>query len=727
MKVVITEKPSVAKEIAKNFNASNIRDGYIEGNGVCYTWAYGHLLTLADPESYGYVSWRAETLDKLPFMPEKFLLQMPSKDGKKGTVDEGIKKQLGVIKKLFDACDEIIVATDAGREGELIFRYIYEYLDCKKPFKRLWISSQTNQAIREGFENLKPGRDYDNLYYAGLTRSQSDWLVGINATQALSLSANSRNVLSLGRVQTPTLALICKRYLDNTDFKPTAFYKIYIDLEKDNLKFRASSKNSYPDKVSAQQILSAVNPPASVAVSKCEMVTKNEKPPLLYDLTLLQQSANKKFGFSANETLQIAQSLYEAKMITYPRTGSNYIGEDVFKEIPSLIKGFTDFSKVSPHLNHVASLLSENSASLNKNSVNDAKVTDHHALLPTDPHQNYTTAISEKQNKIYSLIAVRLLEAFHQVCIKDVQTLEFINDSAPDVAFTVSGSVIKQHGWRSVSINEVEESEEIGSEQEFSLPVLVREEVLAVQNSVLKELFTKPKAVYTEATLLDAMKNCGREVQEQELKDGLKEIGIGTPATRASVIETLFKRNYIIREKNKLIPTEIGLAVFDIVKDKSISQVEMTGRWENKLEQVATGAVSHDDFIKNIKSYTLVMTKELIGAGRSIAGSAALDPNAGLNACPKCQTGKIRLFEKSAACTNKEPKCDFIIWRTMAAKKLTDGQLNDITVKKISGLVKGFVKKDGTTFDAHVKLNPDFTVGFDFPQKKKPSKGKFKI
>lgn len=727
MKVVITEKPSVAKEIAKNFNATNIRDGYIEGNGICYTWAYGHLLTLADPESYGFVSWSAETLDKLPFMPSKFLLQIPNKDGKKGTVDEGIKKQLGVIKKLFDDCEEIIVATDAGREGELIFRYIYEYLNCKKPFKRLWISSQTNQAIREGFENLKPGSDYDNLYYAGLTRSQSDWLVGINATQALSLSTNSRNVLSLGRVQTPTLALICKRFLENSNFQPKAYYKIYIGLEKDSLRFRASSKNSYSENFSAQEVLKSVTPPADVAVSKCENVIRNEKPPLLYDLTLLQQSANKKFGFSANETLQIAQSLYEAKMITYPRTGSNYIGEDVFKEIPNLIKGFVSFAKVSPHLNQIAALLSSNPNSLNANSVNDAKVTDHHALLPTDPNQNYSTAISEKQNKIYSLIVVRLMEAFHQICIKDVQTLDFVNASMPDVEFTVSGSVIKQLGWRSVSINEVEESEDNANEQEFILPILDKGEILPVQNSQLKELFTKPKTVYTEATLLDAMKNCGREVEEQELKDGLKEIGIGTPATRASVIETLFKRNYIIREKNKLIPTQIGIAVFDIVKDKSISQVEMTGRWENKLEQVATGAVSHADFINNIKSYTVVMTKELIDAGKSIAGSAVLDPNANLNTCPKCQTGKIRLFEKSAACTNKESKCDFIIWRNMAGKKLTDSQLNDLILKKVTSLVKGFAKKDGSTFDAHVKLNPDFTTGFDFPQKKKPTKGKFKI
>lgn len=373
MKVIIAEKPSVGREIARVFGATTKKDGYIEGKGYTFTWAFGHLLQLAAPQEYGYYGWNVQNL---PMLPQKFKLSVRKVKSKDGVIeDPGARKQLDIIKALFDDATEIIVATDAGREGELIFRYIYYYLKCKKPFKRLWISSQTDEAIKEGFRNLKPGSDYDTLFNSAHCRSQSDWLVGMNATQALSLSAGSRSVLSLGRVQTPTLAMICSRFYENRNFVPEPFYQVSILVDKEGQVFRAITEEKYKTRESVQMIVDQIKELGNIL--NVEAKPRKEPPPLLHDLNSLQQEANKKKGFTAEQTLGVLQNLYESKLVTYPRTGSRYIGDDVFATVPGLIeklKDHTDFGRQ-------ATILTEDK--LNKRSVNAKKVTDHHAILTT--------------------------------------------------------------------------------------------------------------------------------------------------------------------------------------------------------------------------------------------------------------------------------------------------------------------------------------------------------
>ncbi|EHQ31183.1 DNA topoisomerase III [Mucilaginibacter paludis] len=604
MKVIIAEKPSVAREIAKVFGATTKKDGYMEGKGYTFTWAFGHLLQLAPPQEYGFYGWNVQNL---PMLPAKFKLSIRKVKTKDGIVeDPSVKKQLATIQALFDEATEIIVATDAGREGELIFRYIYYYLKCKKPFKRLWISSQTDEAIKEGFRNLKPGTDYDTLFNSAHCRSQSDWLVGMNATQALSLSSGTRAVLSLGRVQTPTLAMICSRYLENRNFVPELFYQVAIQPDKDGQVFKAVSVKNFKTKEEAQAILDLVEDvgsgfPQGGHILNVEAKPRKEPPPLLHDLSSLQQEANKRKGFTAEQTLNLLQGLYESKLVTYPRTGSRYIGDDVFAGVPALIdhfKAHADFGKQ-------ATLLS--TAKLNKRSVNAKKVTDHHAILPTgEPaHQ----LMPDKQ-AIYDLVVGRMLEAFSQDCIKEVTKITVQSGSL----FTASGTVIHTAGWRAV-FNETDDEKK--DEENATLPKVQAGENLPVIDKALLEKQTKPKPLYNEASLLKALETAGKEIDDEELRYAMKDSGLGTPATRAAMIETLLKRNYISREKKNLVPTETGLAVYHVVKHQQIAQAELTGNWEKRLEEIRGGA-SVADFQEEIKAYTRTITKELLQTGKSL-------------------------------------------------------------------------------------------------------------
>ncbi len=601
MKVIIAEKPSVAREIAKVFGATGKKDGYIEGKGFTFTWAFGHLLQLAPPQEYGFHSWNVRNL---PMLPQKFKLSIRKVKTKDGLVeDPGVRKQLDIIQRLFDEATEIIVATDAGREGELIFRYIYYYLKCKKPFKRLWISSQTDEAIKEGFRNLKPGSDYDTLFNSAHCRSQSDWLVGMNATQALSLSSGTRAVLSLGRVQTPTLAMICSRYLENKNFVPELFYQVAIQLDKDGQLFRAISAEKFKAKEEAQAILDKVEDVASGFpqgghILAVDAKPRKEPPPLLHDLSSLQQEANKKHGYTADQTLGLLQNLYESKLVTYPRTGSRYIGDDVFAGIPALLDKFKDH----PLFGKQAALLA--GAKLNKRSVNVKKVTDHHAILPTGekPYQ-----LTTERQAIFDLVAGRAIEAFHQECIKEITKITVQSGSI----FTASGTVISSAGWRAVFNDPDEEKKD---EENASLPKVKQGEDLPVSDKAILEKQTKPKPLYNEASLLKALETAGKEIEDEELRYAMKESGLGTPATRAAIIETLLKRDYILREKKSLVPTQTGLAVYNVVKDHKIAQAELTGNWEKRLEEIRSGA-SVTDFQEEIKSYTRSITEELLRAG----------------------------------------------------------------------------------------------------------------
>jgi DNA topoisomerase-3 len=604
MKVIIAEKPSVAREIAKVFGATTKKDGYMEGKGYTFTWAFGHLLQLAAPQEYGYYGWNVQNL---PMLPPKFKLSIRKVKTKAGMVDDpSVKKQLDIIKGLFDEATEIIVATDAGREGELIFRYIYYYLKCKKPFKRLWISSQTDEAIKEGFRNLKPGTDYDTLFNSAHCRSQSDWLVGMNATQALSLSSGNRAVLSLGRVQTPTLAMICSRYLENKNFVPQLYYQVSIQPDKDGQVFKAISVQSFKTKEEAQAIVDLVQDVNSGFtngghIANVEAKPRKEPPPLLHDLSSLQQEANKRKGFTADQTLTILQNLYESKLVTYPRTGSRYIGDDVFAGVPNLIEKL----KEHPDFGKQATVLS--TAKLNKRSVNAKKVTDHHAVLPTGetPYQ-----LTPDKQAVYDMVAGRMLEAFHQDCIKEITKITVESGTT----FMASGTVIQTPGWRAVFNDTDEEKKE---EENPTLPKVQQGENLPITDKALLEKQTKPKPLYNEASLLKALETAGKEIDDEELRYAMKESGLGTPATRASIIETLLKRNYISREKKNLVPTETGLSVYQVVKNQQIAQAELTGTWEKRLEEIRTGA-SVADFQEEIKTYTRAITQELLREGKSL-------------------------------------------------------------------------------------------------------------
>lgn len=612
MKIVIAEKPSVGRELAKVFGATTKKDGYIEGKGYSFTWAFGHLLQLAPPQEYGFIGWRRQ---HLPMLPKKFKLAIRKIKTKDGMVeDPGVRKQLDIIKKLFDEATEIIVATDAGREGELIFRYIYYFLKCKKPFKRLWISSQTDEAIKEGFRNLKPGTDYDTLFNSAHCRSESDWLVGMNATQALSISAGNRSVLSLGRVQTPTLAMICSRYLEIKNFVPQLYYQLAIQLDKDGQLFRAMSVNNFDKKEDAEALLEKIEDVASGfsnggKILNVEAKPRKEPPPLLHDLSSLQQEANKRKGFTADQTLNLLQGLYESKLVTYPRTGSRYIGDDVFAGVPTLIaklKEHKDFGKQAEFLQTIQ---------LNKRSVNAKKVTDHHAILPTgeSPYQ-----LSGDKQAVYDMVVGRMLEAFHQECVKEITKISVESGSL----FVANGTVIRSAGWRSV-FNESDDEKK--DEDNPALPKVKKGEELPITNKALLEKQTKPKPMYNEASLLKALETSGKDIEDEELRYAMKDSGLGTPATRAAIIETLINREYISREKRNLVPTTKGLAVYDVVKDQKIAQAELTGQWEKRLEEIRSGA-SVVDFKAEIADYTKTITNELLLAGNTLAAKLAPPP-----------------------------------------------------------------------------------------------------
>ena len=691
---ILCEKPSVAASVAAVLNVKERHDGYLSGNGYLVTWAFGHLIQLAMPDAYGYTGFRRENL---PILPQEFkYIPRQVREGKEYKPDPGVLKQLEVIKELFSQADRIINFGDAGREGEGIFRYIYNYLGCRKPFDRLWISSLTDRAIREGLDNLKPGSDYDNLYRAAEARAIADWEIGLNGTQALSIAAG-QGIYSLGRVQTPTLMMICYRYLENKDFTPQTYYQLKVTAEKDGTPFTALSEHKYETLPAVNTALSAVTATGTVTVADVQCKEVSQEPPLLYDLTSLQKEANSKLGFSADKTLNIAQSLYEAKVLSYPRTGSRYISDDVFDEIPSrivLLEQYPAFAAYAATLKGTA---------LNRRSVDGKKVTDHHALIITEclPGE-----LPEDQRKIYDMVAARLLESFSARCVKDVTTVRL---TAGNSDFTARGTVVKSAGWRAVRDEGDEE------EESAALPILRQGETFPLESAEPLEKQTKPKPLHTESSLLSAMEHCGRDVQDEELRDSLKEGGIGTPATRASIIETLFSRDYVRREKKSLVPTEKGLAVYHIVKDKRIADVEMTGQWESALAKIESGEMNPDTFRKGIEVYAAQITGELLQVQVSVADGERIP-------CPKCQSGRILFYPKVAKCSNVD--CGLTVFRSKGEKTLTDSQITDLITKGKTSLIKGFKSKEGKSFDACVTFDKDFRTVYEFPPRTGKAKGK---
>lgn len=684
---IIAEKPSVARDIARIVGANSKQDGYMEGNSYLVTWAMGHLIALAMPEAYGFSAYKA---DDLPIRPNPFQLVVRQvRKDKEYVSDPAALRQLKVIRSCFDKADRIIVATDAGREGELIFRYIYQYLDCHKPFDRLWISSLTDKAIREGLSNLKPGSSYDNLYYSAKARSEADWLVGINASRALSIAR--KGGYSLGRVQTPTLSMVCRRYIENRDFSSVPYWKLSAFTEKEGMSLKAVGKEDYESEASAQTALAALRSQSQLKVESVARQVGHTAPPLLYDLTALQKDANRRHGFSADKTLSIAQSLYEKKITTYPRTGSRYISEDIFEEVPALLR------KIGKTLSNP----------LNRHSVDNAKVTDHHAIIPTG---ETPTGLSTDEANIYNMVVTRFSEAFSSDSEEERMQVRFTDGTN---TFTWKACRQISLGWKAVQKSkEVEaEKEEDGKEQILSsLPSLTEGEVLPLVSAEITEHKTKPKPLYTEATLLSAMENARKEVENTESKKAMAECGIGTPATRANIIETLILRDYIRRDKKAIIPTEKGLAVYEIVKDKKIANAEMTGSWELALAAIEAGKMPSDKFSQGINSYVSTICEELL----SLSSEQKSYP---VYRCPKCGQQSVGIYAKVAKCRHET--CGFHVFREVCGIHLSEDNIRDLISSGRTPILKGLTSKAGKKFNARLVLKDDYTTTFEFEQNKK--------
>jgi len=687
---IIAEKPSVARDIARIVEANNRQDGFLEGNGYVVTWAVGHLIALAMPEAYGFSAYKREDL---PIRPNPFLLvvRQVCKD-KEYVSDPAALKQLKVIHSCFDKADRIIVATDAGREGELIFRYIYQHLGCRKPFDRLWISSLTDKAIREGLSNLKPGSSYDNLYHSAKARSEADWLVGINASRALSIAR--KGGYSLGRVQTPTLAMVCRRYIENRDFSSVPYWKLSVLTEKEGLLLKAIGSKDYENEASAQTALATLRSQSQLTVESVVRKVAGTPPPLLYDLTALQKDANRRHGFSADQTLSIAQSLYEKKITTYPRTGSRYISEDIFEEVPALLR------KIGKTLSNP----------LNRHSVDNAKITDHHAIIPTG---ETPLGLSADETTIYQMVVNRFIEAFSPDSEEERMQVRFTDGTN---IFTWKACRQISLGWKVVQKGKEADKKEDSDEHILSsLPNLTEGEVLSLVNADITEHKTKPKPLYTEATLLSAMENAGKEVKEDDKRKAMAECGIGTPATRANIIETLILRDYIRRDKKSIIPTEKGLAVYEIVKDKKIANAEMTGSWELALAAIEAGKMPSERFSQGINSYVGTICEELL----SLSSEQKSYP---VYRCPKCGQKSVGIYAKVAKCRHET--CGFHAFREVCGIHLSEDNIRDLIGSGRTPILKGLTSKAGKKFNARLVLGEDYITSFEFENKKGKQRGR---
>lgn len=690
MITIITEKPSVAREIAVIIRATEKKDGYLTGNGYFVTWALGHLVGLGMPEDYGITGFDRASL---PILPTPFLLTARKVSKNQGnSVDTGALKQLRIIRELFDNSDNIIVATDAGREGELIFRYIYKYLKCNKPFKRLWISSLTEKAIKVGFDNLRDGKEFDRLYQAAQARSRADWLVGINATQALSIAA-ANGVYSLGRVQTPTLALICKRYLENRSFKVKNYWQIQLSHNKEMIDFKSISKIKWEDKKLAADVLKAIARNQTAIITSQVTKSVTEQPPLLFDLTCLQKEANKKLNISAEETLNITQSLYEQKFITYPRTGSKYIPEDLWAEIPHLVRALQKKEKIKQNLSQIKW------RRFNKHIVNDLRVTDHHGLLTTD---KIPSALNPKENAVYNLIALRLLEAVSEPCIKEITDVDL---QVLHYDFTSKGCKIIESGWRSISGSFLDDD----TEHLMDLPELKKYDELKIKEASVLEKKTKPPVLYTEAGLLSAMESAGNDIKNQDERKILQNLGIGTAATRASIIEILFTRNYISREKKSLVPTEKGLLVYELVKDKKIADVAMTAQWELVLEKIENNESDAGTLQNQMENYATSIVNELLQI--PIAKNNLPDLT-----CPKCRSQQLIIRDKIVKCP--EETCSWMQFRNVCGVQISIDNIKSLVCKGTTSLIKGMKSRSGKKFDAYIVLNDNAKTTFEFAKNK---------
>ena len=664
MIVCIAEKPSVAKDIARIIGANSSHDGYMEGNGYQVTWTFGHLCELKMPEDYTPM-WKAWSLSALPMIPQRFGIRL--KD------DAGIKKQFATIERLMQAADGIINCGDAGQEGELIQRWVMQKAQAKCPVQRLWISSMTDEAIREGFANLKDQAEYQSLYLAGLSRAVGDWLLGINCTRLYTIKyGQNRQVLSIGRVQTPTLALIVNRQKEIDNFKPEPYW-VLATVYRDTT-FTATS-GRFTSKEEGEKAFASIEG-RPFEVTKVEKKNGKEAPPSLYDLTSLQVDCNKKYGFSAEITLNIIQQLYEQKLTTYPRVDTTFLPDDVYGKCPQTMNGLfqVKFAGQSPYAELVRPLGGK-PLPKSKKVFDSSKVTDHHAIIPTGV---IPQGMTDMQRKVYDLIARRFIAVFYPDC-KYAQTtvLGSVGGDAVDaqnaVEFKVTGRTILDAGWRTVYAKDAKtdddtpSSEGQGEAQERTLPAFRKGE-RGPHTPTLTEKMTTPPKYYTEATLLRAMETAGKLVDDEELRRAMKENGIGRPSTRAAIIETLFKRHYIKKQRKNLVATPTGIELIDLIREELLKSAELTGIWEKKLRDIEAHKYDPQQFIDELKQQVSEIVREVISdtSNRrvSVEGAPsprrapAPDPLVG-QPCPECGQGTIIKGKSAYGCSRWKEGCSF--------------------------------------------------------------------
>jgi DNA topoisomerase-3 len=698
MKVCIAEKPSVAREIAAILGANTKRDGYYEGNGYAVTYTFGHLCTLLEPKDYK-PHWKSWDLNNLPMLPDRF--------DTKVTGDAGIRKQFNIVKSLFDKASVVINCGDAGTEGELIQRWVINQCNYKGEVQRLWISSLTEEAIKEGFKNLKPSEQYDNLYYAGFSRAIGDWLLGLNATRLYTVKYGGyKQVLSVGRVQTPTLAMIVNRFVEITNFKPQPYWELQTTYRNTLFNYEDGRFLKQED---GQILANKVNESDFEIVSVVKKKGK-EYAPKLFDLTGLQVYCNNKFGFSADETLKMVQKLYEMKVVTYPRVDTTFLPNDVYPKIAGILSKLTKYSELTQPL--LGQKIKKS-----KRIFDDQKVTDHHAIIPTGIQGN----LQYNQQQVYDIITRRFIGAFYPD--SEVSNTAVIGKAA-DVPFKTTGKEILTKGWR-VAFETEESKIKKELNEQVTLPSFVKGEKGVHQPSFL-EKETKPPRNFTEASLLRAMETAGRQVDDDEMRELMKENGIGRPSTRASIIETLFRRKYIERKKKLVLPTQTGIDLINIIDNELLKSAELTGRWEKRLKEIERGEFNAGNFINNMKK----MVDELVYEVRSNKTSKRISSNADVavkeaklapakkvtskkevvgKTCPKCKKGSILKGSSAFGCSEYKNKCDLKIPFEIYGKKVSENQLIRLLDKGCTTNLKGFKIATGAV-EGLIRFDENFSL-----------------
>ncbi|MFB5191311.1 type IA DNA topoisomerase [Alicyclobacillus fastidiosus] len=696
MKLMIAEKPSVARDIAGVIGSVKRHQGYVEANGYTITWAIGHLVTLADAHEYD-AKFKKWNLGDLPIIPKSFRLK----------VIESSAAQYKVVASLLKRAEEVIVATDAGREGQLIYELIARSVGYKGPAKRLWLSSLTEEAIRHAMRRMKSNTDYKNLYYAGFARAQADWLIGINATRAL--TTHTGTLLTIGRVQTPTLAMIVRRDLEIEHFRPEPYFELAATFSHDAGEYRgkwmnAKQSSRFERREDALGVLAKVEGRPGTIV-KLEQKVVKEQPPQLFDLTSLQRAANQKYGFTADQTLKLAQSLYEThKVLTYPRTDSRYLSEDIVATLPrrlnAVTETFPELAKLVPHPLHPT-----------KRVVNTSKVSDHHAIIPTE--KPASTALRQDERKIYELVAKQTVAALQESA--EWASTTIVTEVAGEL-FKTTGRLLLKSGWKAVFGVEDTHKQSKSSEDEdlqTALPKVVKGDAVQTKQVVVLSKQTKPPSPFTEASLLSAMENAGREIDDETLAEALKERGLGTPATRAAIIEKLKRDGYIQVHKRNLTATEKGRALIDAIDVDALKSPEMTGDWEHRLAQIESGSYSVRQFIGEIGDFTGKVVDTIKRTKVDFPFRAQSAQRDAIGTCPLCG-GEIVETQKSYGCANwKQTGCKFGIWKQLSGHKLTKAQIKDLLQKRRTRLLK-FTNKAGKSFEARLILGADGKVEFDF-------------